>query len=123
MFGFNFAPYGWSFCNGQLVPISQNQALYTLLGTIYGGDGVTTFGLPDLQSRIPVHSGQEPGLSNYVLGQAAGTPTPLAALSLLRRRQRTRWVPCLLRQPPARRMPPPQGQPWVAQKSPHPPSA
>ena len=75
MFGFNFAPYGWSFCNGQLVPISQNQALYTLLGTIYGGDGVTTFGLPDLQSRIPVHSGQEPGLSNYVLGQAAGTTT------------------------------------------------
>ena len=75
MFGFTFAPYGWSFCNGQLVPISQNQALYAILGTTYGGDGVTTFGLPDLQSRLPVHSGQGPGLSNYVLGQAAGAAT------------------------------------------------
>ena len=72
MFGFNFAPYGWSFCNGQLVPIDQNDVLYTILGTTYGGDGITTFGLPDLQSRIPVHSGQGPSLSNYVVGQAAG---------------------------------------------------
>jgi microcystin-dependent protein len=75
MFGFNFAPLNWSFCNGQLVPISQNNALFAILGTTYGGDGVNTFGLPDLQSRLPVHSGQGPGLSNYVLGQASGTAT------------------------------------------------
>ena len=75
MFGFTFAPVGWASCNGQLVPIAQNGALYVILGTTYGGDGTTTFGLPDLQNRLPVHCGQGPSLSNYVLGQASGTAT------------------------------------------------
>lgn len=72
MFGGTFAIAGWAFCNGALQSISQNQALYQLLGTTYGGDGVNTFGLPDLQGRIPVHQGQGAGLQNYVLGQKAG---------------------------------------------------
>jgi microcystin-dependent protein len=72
MLAFNFAPRGWSLCDGQLMPINQNQALFALLGTTFGGDGVQTFGLPDMRSRTPVHSGQGPGLSNYVLGQRGG---------------------------------------------------
>lgn len=74
MFGGNFAPRGWAYCNGQLMPIAQNDALFSLIGTTYGGDGVTTFALPNLQSRLPVHFGQGPGLSAYQIGQAAGTP-------------------------------------------------
>lgn len=72
MFGFNFAPQGWALCNGQTLPINQNQALFSLLGTTYGGDGTTTFALPDLQSRVAVHQGQSPGLSAYGIGQAGG---------------------------------------------------
>jgi microcystin-dependent protein len=72
MFGFNFAPQGWAFCNGQLLAISQNTALFALLGTFYGGDGRTTFALPDLQGRVAVHQGQGPGLSPYVIGEATG---------------------------------------------------
>jgi microcystin-dependent protein len=72
LFSFNYAPRGWALCNGQLLPISQNQALFSVLGTTFGGDGRTTFGLPNMQSRIPVHVGQGVGLSNYVLGEAAG---------------------------------------------------
>jgi microcystin-dependent protein len=72
MFGGGFAINGWAFCNGQLLNISQNTALYSLLGTTYGGDGQNTFGLPDLQCRLPVHQGQGTGLSPYVLGQKAG---------------------------------------------------
>jgi len=74
-FGFNFAPVGWAQCNGQLLPISQNDALFALIGTTYGGDGVTTFALPNLQGRTPIGSGQGPGLPNYVVGQAAGAET------------------------------------------------
>jgi microcystin-dependent protein len=70
MFGGNFAPAGWAFCNGALMPISENDALFTLIGTTYGGDGQTTFALPDLQSRIPIHVG--PG---FVQGQTGGTET------------------------------------------------
>ncbi len=70
MFGGNFAPQGWAFCNGALMAIDQNDALFQLIGTTYGGDGQTTFGLPDLQSRIPVHVG--PG---FVLAQASGVET------------------------------------------------
>jgi microcystin-dependent protein len=70
--GFNFAPVGWAFCNGALLSISQNDALYSLLGTTYGGDGVNTFGLPNLQGRVPVNQGTGPGLSNYVMGQVGG---------------------------------------------------
>lgn len=72
MFGGNFAPTGWAMCNGQLMSISQNTALYSLLGTTYGGDGIQTFALPNLQSRLPVHVGTGPGLSPYVLGQNGG---------------------------------------------------
>jgi microcystin-dependent protein len=75
MFGFNFAPQGWAQCNGQLLPISQNTALFSLLGTTYGGNGTTTFALPNLQSRVPIHQGQGTGLSPYGQGQAGGTET------------------------------------------------
>lgn len=73
--GFNFAPAGWMKCQGQLVPISQYETLFNLIGTTYGGDGQNTFALPDLQGRVTVGMGQGPGLSNYVLGQKAGTET------------------------------------------------
>lgn len=72
IFGFNFAPRGWAQCSGQLLPISSNQALFSLLGTIYGGDGRTTFALPDLRGRVPVNYGQGPGLSLYQIGQKGG---------------------------------------------------
>ncbi|MFN2608075.1 MAG: phage tail protein [Acidimicrobiales bacterium] len=72
MFGGNFAPRGWALCNGQLLSISQNTALFSLLGTTYGGNGQTTFGLPNLQSRVPMHAGQGPGLSPRTLGEVAG---------------------------------------------------
>jgi len=75
MFGGNFAPRGFAFCNGQIMSIAQNQALFTLIGVIYGGDGFTTFALPNLQSRLPAHWGQGAGLSNYNLGQTGGTST------------------------------------------------
>jgi microcystin-dependent protein len=75
MFGGNFAPQGWSFCNGSLIAISQNDTLFNLIGTTYGGDGQNTFALPDLQGRVPVHVGQGQGLSSYVLGQKAGFET------------------------------------------------
>ena len=72
IFSGNFAPRGWAFCNGQLLPINQNTALFSLLGTTYGGNGQTTFGLPNLQARFPLHQGQGPGLSNRVLGEMGG---------------------------------------------------
>jgi len=73
MTGANFAPYGWQLCQGQLLSIANNDVLYTLLGTTYGGDGVQTFGLPDLRGRAAINMGQGPGLSNYVMGQVSGT--------------------------------------------------
>ena len=72
MFAGNFAPRGWAFCNGQLMPISQNTALFSIIGTIYGGDGRTTFSLPDLRGRAPIHAGQGAGLSDYPLGSRGG---------------------------------------------------
>jgi microcystin-dependent protein len=75
MFGGNFAPYGWALCNGQLMSISQNTALFSLLGTNYGGDGRVTFGLPNLMGAAPMQQGQGPGLSSRYLGQTGGTPT------------------------------------------------
>jgi len=75
MFGGNFAPRGWALCDGQLLSISQYSALFSLLGTTYGGDGRTTFGLPDLRSRVPMHAGHGPGLSNRPLGQKGGSET------------------------------------------------
>lgn len=72
-FGFNFAPFGWAFCNGQPLPISNFTALYAIIGTIYGGDGVTTFNLPNLQGQIPMHWGNGPGGFNTNIGQVQGT--------------------------------------------------
>lgn len=72
MFAGNFAPRGWAFCDGQLLAVSQNDALFSLLGTIYGGDGRTTFGLPDLRGRAAMHAGNGPGLSSYRLGAKGG---------------------------------------------------
>ena len=69
MFAGTFAPRGYALCDGQLLAISQNDALFSLFGTIYGGDGRTTFGLPDLRGRVPIHMGQGPGLSNRPIGQ------------------------------------------------------
>ena len=75
MFAGNFAPRGWAFCDGQLLPISQYQALFSLLGTIYGGDGRTTFALPDLRGRVPIHAGHGPGLTDRRQGSRSGTET------------------------------------------------
>ncbi len=72
---YNFAPRGWAFCSGQLLPIAQNTALFSLLGTTYGGNGTTTFALPDLQGRVPVGSGTGPGLSPVLPGQLGGSET------------------------------------------------
>lgn len=71
-YGFNFAPRGWALCDGQLLPISSNTALFSLLGTIYGGDGRTTFALPDLRGRTPIHQGNGPGLSTRKIGSRGG---------------------------------------------------
>jgi microcystin-dependent protein len=75
LFAGNFAPVGWALAQGQLLPIAQNSALFALLGTVYGGDGSSTFGLPDLRGRVPVGFGTGPNLSNYNLGQKGGTET------------------------------------------------
>lgn len=73
MFGGNFAPAGWMFCSGQLLPISENETLFNLIGTTYGGDGQNTFALPNLQGRVPIHMGTGTGLSTRVLGETGGT--------------------------------------------------
>lgn len=73
MFGGNFAPRGWALCDGALLSISQNQALFSILGTTYGGDGRTTFGLPDLRGRVPMHAGSGPGLTTRRLGEKSGS--------------------------------------------------
>jgi microcystin-dependent protein len=78
---YNFAPHGWAFCQGQLMSISQNTALFSLLGTLYGGDGSTTFALPDLRGRSPVGMGQGPGLQSYVIGQSGGEETVTLTLN------------------------------------------
>jgi len=75
MFAGNFAPRGWALCDGQLLAIAQNQALFSILGTTYGGDGRTTFALPDLRGRVAIHPGNGPGLSSYNLGQKGGSET------------------------------------------------
>ncbi len=78
IFSFNFPPKGWALCNGQLLPINQNQALFAILGTTYGGDGITTFALPNLQGRVPVHTG-----SGITLGQSAGEQSHTLSISEL----------------------------------------
>ena len=79
--GFNFAPRGWAECSGQIMSIAQNTALFSLIGTIYGGNGQTTFALPDFRGRVAVHQGQGPGLSSYVLGQQSGSESQTLSLS------------------------------------------
>ena len=113
IFPFNFAPKGWAWCDGQLLPLSQNTALFSLLGTTYGGNGKSNFALPDLQGRAPMHPGQGPGLSLHDLGETGGSETvtlleseiPAHAHILraspddadLRPERRTRWGgPCWL---------------------------
>jgi microcystin-dependent protein len=75
IFGFNFAPTGWAMCNGQILPISQNTALFSLLGTTYGGNGQSTFALPNMEGNAPMHPGQGPGLSLHDLGEVGGSET------------------------------------------------
>ena len=75
IFPFNFAPKGWAFCDGQLLPLSQNTALFSLLGTTYGGDGQSNFALPNMQGNVPMHPGQGPGLSLHDLGETGGSET------------------------------------------------
>src|SRR3981081_2183040 len=75
IFPFNFAPKGWAFCDGQILPLSQNTALFSLLGTTYGGDGKSNFALPDMQGNAPMHPGQGPGLSLHDLGETGGSDT------------------------------------------------
>ena len=83
LFGFDFAPVGWAKCDGQLMSITQNTALFSLLGTRYGGDGVNTFALPNLRGRVPLGAGQGPGLSPHVQGEEAGTETVTLMVSNL----------------------------------------
>ena len=81
LFAGNFEPRGWAFCNGQILSIAQNTALFSILGTTYGGNGQTTFALPDLRSRVPLGAGQGIGLSNYVLGQVSGNESTTMTIS------------------------------------------
>lgn len=83
IFAGNFAPFGWALCNGQLMAISQATALFSLLGTTYGGNGTTNFGLPNLQGVAPMHAGQGPGLTDRLLGEVGGTPTVTLATAEL----------------------------------------
>src|SRR5690242_3704435 len=83
LISWTFPPKGWTFCNGQLLPINQNQALYSILGTTYGGDGTQTFALPDLRGRVPIHMGQGPGLSPRSRGERAGESAHTLILSEL----------------------------------------
>ncbi len=83
MFAGNFAPRGWAFCDGQLLAVSQNDALFSLLGTIYGGDGRTTFGLPDMRGRLALHAGHGPGLTDRRLGAKGGTETETLTVNQL----------------------------------------
>lgn len=83
LFAGNFAPQGWAQCNGQLLSISENDALFSLIGTTYGGDGQSTFALPDLRGRAPLHQGQGPGLSNYTMGANGGVEDVRLATSQL----------------------------------------
>lgn len=87
--GFNFAPRGWAFCDGQILPINQNQSLYSLLGTTYGGDGRTSFALPDLRGRTPIHVGRSDGGQEHPLGQKSGEETHTLAVNEIPQHQHT----------------------------------
>jgi microcystin-dependent protein len=92
---YNFSPRGWAFCNGQILSIAQNTALFSLLGTTYGGNGQTTFALPDLRGRFPNSAGQGPGLSNYSLGQQSGTESATMTTNNLAQHTHTFAPPCV----------------------------
>ena len=94
IYGFNFAPRGWATCSGQLLPIAQNTALFSLLGTTYGGNGQTTFALPDLRGRVPNSAGQGPGLSSYDLGQVGGSESETLTISNLPAHGHVVATPC-----------------------------
>jgi microcystin-dependent protein len=81
VFGFNYTPYGWQYCNGQILPISSNAALFSLLGTYYGGNGTSTFGLPNLQGRTAIHEGQLTGGSLYTIGETSGVENVTVLIS------------------------------------------
>lgn len=83
MFGGSFAPAGWMFCSGQLLPISENETLFNLIGTMYGGDGQSTFQLPDLQGRVPIHQGTGPGLGTYTQGEKSGVESVTLTLQTM----------------------------------------
>ena len=113
IFAFNFPPKGWAFCDGQLLPISQNTALFSLLGTTYGGDGKSTFALPDMQGNAPMHPGQGPGLSLHDLGEIGGSETVTCFKARCRRtRHPERRRPGELR----RRTDPDRRTPWPARR-------
>lgn len=95
LFAGNFAPRGYAFCNGQLLSIAQNSALFSLVGTIYGGDGETTFGLPDLRGRMPMHWGNGPGLTSRPIGQKSGTETNALAVNQLPAHNHSAGVKCV----------------------------
>ena len=111
MFGFNLAPKGWAFCDGQLLPISQNTALFSLLGTTYGGDGKSTFALPNLQGCVPLQQGQGPGLSLYDLGETGGA----SSISLLQTEMPTHYHSALC-STNAGDQPSPGGNVWAVAK-------
>ena len=92
---YNFAPRGWAFCQGQLLSIAQNTALFSLLGTTYGGNGQTTFALPDCRGRSPNSAGQGPGLSNYSLGQVSGTENTTLTINNLPGHNHTYTIPAI----------------------------
>jgi len=94
LFGFNFPPRGWAFCDGQLLPIAQYTALFSLLGTTYGGDGRTTFGLPDIRGRVPIHPGNGPGLSPIAWGQKSGSNSHTLTVQQLPAHNHGFQVPC-----------------------------
>lgn len=98
VFAGNFAPRSWMFCQGQLLAIANYDALFALIGTTYGGDGQTTFALPDLRSRVSIHAGQGPGLSNYVLGQMSGTENVTLLSSNLPMHNHSLLAPLALKQ-------------------------
>lgn len=95
LFGGNFAIRGWAMCNGQILSIAQNTALFSLLGTTFGGNGQTTFALPDLRGRVPVHPGQGPGLSSYSLGQVGGQETQTLTINEMPAHSHTFSVPAV----------------------------
>ncbi len=109
MFGGNFAPVGWAFCDGQTMDISQNDALFTLIGTTFGGDGQTTFNLPDLRGRLPIHMGQGSGLTNRTIGESAGVESVTLTTN-----QIPSHVHAALGQSAAGNQPSPSGNVWAS---------